>query len=505
MFLISGCTNGENRSKIPEHSPEQQEQIKDVLKHKKKEKQSVALTYKPVTNTQKIRKVSQINSKEIVQELQTSVGKIMIYNKKDDDKNHYGAFVNQNKTYDLGVVSGRHPDNINIHELKLYNNSLVRIDGVFGANAPVQNYFEIEDGKIKPFLKVTTGHVKEVDLEGDGKSEIVSLHGSPMLAHIYKWDNGAFKVANINEALGALHVSHTEENLFRVLFNGSKELVMYQYKTPGVLELKNKGADSQNSNENKASIQPHKEVTDITQLPDRVDLSFTPLELEGLERGEKLKSWEPLKSISLGSIKGKSITLHVFDETNQDNLCSASYETVSLVEFNGNTYKLPDCTSASLKEKKLKQALFTSKDLKQKNHEQIIVAGVELAANGPGRMLYMVYDSSGQNLWSFEDWGLLKVVDLDHSGEKEFINQFQGLHMQFPDVTIYRWENGTIYKSLSWKKVLSINNHNQNTVSLVTKSNQYIFDVRILTDYQSRTYQNVKYRYENGELQKIGG
>jgi len=275
-------------------------------------------------------------------------------------------------------------------------------------------------------------------------------------------------------------------------------------ETPGVLEVKNEGEDSQSLNENKASTQLHKEVTDITQLPDRVDLSFTPLELEGLERGGKFKSWESLKSISLGSIKGKSITLHVFDETNQDNLCSAPYATVSLIEFDGEIYKLPDCTSASLKEKKLKQAVFTSKDLKQKNHEQMIVAGVELAANGPGRMLYMVYDSDGQNLGSFEDWGLPKVVELDHSGEKELINQFQGLHMQFPDVTIYRWVNGIIHKSLSLKKVLSITNHNQNTVSLKTNNNQYIFDVRFLTDYQSRTYQNVKYRYENGELQKIG-
>jgi len=55
--------------------------------------------------------------------------------------------------YELGVVGGLHPQGndelLSITELVLYNKSLIRINGVFGANAPVQNYFEIAEGKYK--------------------------------------------------------------------------------------------------------------------------------------------------------------------------------------------------------------------------------------------------------------------------------------------------------------------------------------------------------------------
>ncbi|MCH1627868.1 hypothetical protein [Fredinandcohnia quinoae] len=249
-----------------------------------------------------------------------------------------------------------------------------------------------------------------------------------------------------------------------------------------------------------------REETNISQLPHVVKISFTPLEFEPLVPEVMKVSLEPIQSVPLGSIKNKSITLHVYDVTDQNSICSASYQTVSLIEFDGKIYQLPDCTSTILRkdDTEVENAAHRLQQLQiNENQKQIIVAGVELAANGPGRTLYIVYDLNVNELLSFEDWGKSLVIDLDNSGDLEFVNQSPGLHMQSPNVTVYRWVNGKIEKGMDLKRVLEITNHSQNEVLLVSNDQNFIFEVNLLTDMETQTYESIRYKFESGNLRKI--
>jgi len=162
---------------------------------------AMPLAYEKVQNDQKVAKVDNIHMEQIIKKQNINVGEISIYSKSGDAEQVYGAFESEAGLYELGVVGGMHPQNndelLSIKELELYGKPLIRIDGVFGANAPIHNYFEMKDDKPIPFLLVDTGHAEEVDVDGDTIEEVVSKHGLPLLTFVYKWEDGAFKVGEV--------------------------------------------------------------------------------------------------------------------------------------------------------------------------------------------------------------------------------------------------------------------------------------------------------------------
>ncbi|MGG1637736.1 hypothetical protein [Paenibacillus sp. NRS-1760] len=159
------------------------------------------LAYEKVQNDQKVAKVDHFQMEQLIKEQNISGGKISINSKSGDVEQVYGAFESEAGLYELGAVGGMHSQNndelLSIKELELYGKSLIRIDGVFGANAPIHNYFEMKDGSPIPFLLVDTGHAKEVDVDGDAIEEVVSKHGLPLLTFVYKWEDDAFKVGEV--------------------------------------------------------------------------------------------------------------------------------------------------------------------------------------------------------------------------------------------------------------------------------------------------------------------
>jgi hypothetical protein len=62
-----------------------------------------------------------------------------------------------------------------------------------------------------------------------------------------------------------------------------------------------------------------------------------------------------------------------------------------------------------------------------------------------------MYDSMKNKWFMFEDWGKPCFVDLDSDGVDEFVIQFEGLHLQYLDITVYRWNKGIIEVSTSVK------------------------------------------------------
>jgi hypothetical protein len=80
-----------------------------------------------------------------------------------------------------------------------------------------------------------------------------------------------------------------------------------------------------------------------------------------------------------------------------------------------------------------------------------LLGGLEKDANGPGSVDYIMYDVKKKTWMIFSDWGKPQFVDLDSDGVEEFVIQFEGLHLQWPDVSIYTWNNGYLEASRSLK------------------------------------------------------
>lgn len=246
IIIVSGCSNTDkdyslNNEPLYEEQnnegfPNNEPQINETSKDSK-----ITLPFQSVNNEQKISKVSQIEEESIIKEQEVMFGNIIIYSKQTDNEHVYGAYKTKEDVYDLGKIGGQHnemnDDLISIKELTLFDKTLVRIDGVYGANAPVQNYFSI-DGEITPFLRIDTGHATEADLDENGTSEIVSSHGTPMQTYIYRWDDGKFIVSDVNKALGAISVYINEEMQIEAFFDQDQKNKLFEYDS-GILKLLN--------------------------------------------------------------------------------------------------------------------------------------------------------------------------------------------------------------------------------------------------------------------------
>lgn len=242
-------------------------------------------------------------------------------------------------------------------------------------------------------------------------------------------------------------------------------------------------------------------VPEASDLPEVVEVSFGTVEVSKLTEGGPKQTWEYIKPISLSTIEDKSVTLHVYNETDPDRQYGLS--TVSLLEYDGKMYELNDCTSASFLADNPEEdgSLYIMQHLfAAQGKQQILHSSIELVANGPGRMLYIMYDITEDKLLTFEDWGIPYLVDLEQAGEFFLVVQFPGLHMHSPDVNIYRWINGQFEKSQSLKESLGMDNQ-QNYLQFDECSVMFI--AYVLLDEESQDFAEIHYWYENGKLIRI--
>src|SRR5690606_7363263 len=107
----------------------------------------------------------------------------------------------------------------------------------------------------------------------------------------------------------------------------------------------------------------------------------------------------------------------------------------------------------------------------------ILQGAVALTANGPGRMGYLYYDQLQDNWSMFIDWGMPVITDLDEDGQRELVIQFQGLHLSWPDVAIYRWHEGTFEASDSLKVQLDIPSMSFNEAVLIEQDKQIMINM----------------------------
>ncbi|MBO8155084.1 MAG: hypothetical protein H0Z32_01375 [Bacillaceae bacterium] len=235
----------------------------------------------------------------------------------------------------------------------------------------------------------------------------------------------------------------------------------------------------------------------IKELPNKVELSYESVELSKLNKNEPTDSMELVSSISLGDIENKKISLNVYKETNENNQCGESHETLSFLEFNGDEYQINECTSKSLLADDHKEDAIYLINHKFNSNQKLLLSGIELSANGPGRMLYLMYDMDSNEWLTFEDWGFPLLEDIDESNNITFLNQFPGLHFEGPDVNIYRWHHGKFERSIKISKAMGLSSKLISAIRL----EQNVFNV--LVQLEDEKQLSAEYKYEEGKLVKV--
>lgn len=235
-------------------------------------------------------------------------------------------------------------------------------------------------------------------------------------------------------------------------------------------------------------------------FPESIELQFKPVELTALVKAKIGEGWVQTKTVPFGSINGDPVVLDVY-KVPEDDFCGFDYERVVLLTHKNEKYSYPACFSDSMEDetREQQQALFRL-DYKQKEHgaQPIVHGAVELTANGPGRMAYYYYDATQGKWFGFEDWGYPRVADLDGDGAEELINQFPGLHMHWPDVTIYRWGEQGLSYSASIKSALGVPNFSFSSAMLDEQTNH--IEVKAVMSLEPEAYEAANYLFERGKL-----
>lgn len=244
-------------------------------------------------------------------------------------------------------------------------------------------------------------------------------------------------------------------------------------------ELKTPSSPSANS-----KVSPSSTATSQTNsksqpsFPSKVDLVFKPLQLDQLKEEQPRKEWVLSKEIPFGEIKQQKVVLDIYKDANNGNNFSSNIH--GMIRFKNSFYNLQD----ELMEIPTVEnsSLFL---LNQQFSDQfILLGGVELFSNGPGLNAYIAYDVLNDKWFTFENWGKPQIVDLDSDGEKELVIQFEGLHLNFPDLSIYTWSKGIFKECGSIKSAVmgenvqgyaTIGTNKKITVSTVQQDEQAIY------------------------------
>jgi hypothetical protein len=197
-------------------------------------------------------------------------------------------------------------------------------------------------------------------------------------------------------------------------------------------------------------------------LKPEVAMSFQPVELSPLEQVKVKDSWKQTKTQPFGQMNGEPVSLSVYQEEDEAAMCSSSYERIVLLEYKKQKFRYEGCGSTSLESEHPEQdqaSVILNAASPDEGSSSIILGAVDSGVNGPGLMVYYVYDKDEDRWYGFNRWGLPSVDDLDGDGTKELIIQFEGLHLHPPDVSIGRWNGKQLEISPTVTEQLGLPSH----------------------------------------------
>lgn len=166
---------------------------------------------------------------------------LTFFTKPGDEDYVYAALESSGGHYNLGpagTYNYRSPGSIIADVPDLFNGAALKITGGLGANLSLSSYYTIdESGTPAGVLQVSTGHTREADVDGDGIPEVVSAHGTPMTAYVYRWHNGHAEEAFLNDVLQADSVMLRDDLVYEASNVGESEAREYRLTPEGVIPV----------------------------------------------------------------------------------------------------------------------------------------------------------------------------------------------------------------------------------------------------------------------------
>lgn len=252
---------------------------------------------------------------------------------------------------------------------------------------------------------------------------------------------------------------------------------------------------------------PSVETLPNITLPEAVDLTFNPLEFTQMAEEKSKANWALVKSIPFGAVENKPVTLNLYKEADNNDFLRAQ------IDYRKHKYTLLGDISTSVLEASVsnlnngltQQASYLLQHpFNGEEREYFLLGGIELYGNGPGLVTYLVYDSKQDKWLQFEKWGIPYLDDVDSDQNKELIIQFPGLHMQFPDVHIIRWQNEQLEESESFQTALGIEAYQPSNVYFLAGNQKYFsVNVNAPDKFNLVILAQGVYRYDNGKLIKV--
>lgn len=174
----------------------------------------------------------QLNNINKIEEVKNDNG-IRVFLFTDNDKDLIkGGIGLKDKSYYIGEVSidNASDDLMGIEEIKVFGKRAFKIYGILGANYAHAYYWFVEEG-LESIIHID-GHTVEIDLDDDGKKEIVSTLGTIPETKIYVFKEGSIYVSDIIKSIGAKSVYLLDEDkrLFDIYFepNRPEQYVYYE-------------------------------------------------------------------------------------------------------------------------------------------------------------------------------------------------------------------------------------------------------------------------------------
>lgn len=164
---------------------------------------------------------------------------ITFYTLPGDEDYVYADLRTSGAHYSLGpagTYNYRKAEDLNAAAVSAFNGIAIKITGGLGANSTLSSYYTIDKAGIPAgILQVDTGHTHEADVDRDGSAEVVSAHGTPMAAYVYRWHDGHAEEAFLNDALQADSVVLRDDLIYEAADVGDSAAEEYRLTSEGLI------------------------------------------------------------------------------------------------------------------------------------------------------------------------------------------------------------------------------------------------------------------------------
>lgn len=243
------------------------------------------------------------------------------------------------------------------------------------------------------------------------------------------------------------------------------------------------------------------EMESILAAKDSAEILFVPLEMEAIPEGEAEQSWTSIGTVELGEAGGVQTVLQVYSELREPGRLRERHH--GMLQRGDRRYVIYDISPDILEDAEDPCRTSTlcriHRPLPENEHLEL-VAAIASFGNGPGRMMHIVYDTNRNFFLSYEQWGVPEFIDLDADGVDELVIQFRGTGMNWPDMTVVRFDGGEILWNESIKNVLG--GGVSESVTLQRGSDGApVFQMSTVLNSAAPMY---SYKYDNGTLFLMG-